>query len=238
MDSTNNRAKCFGEENVMGGTVVVARKQTAGRGRRGRNWISPEGNCYFSLLLRPSIQMENVSRLTLVTALALADAVKKVTDLDTQIKWPNDVVVDGKKLCGILTESSMGIDGLKYVVIGVGVNTNQKEFEPEIEAMATSIALQLGRDIDGAQLIAEFLNCFEQYFSTFTVTEDLSMLMAQYNSLLVNKDREVRIIDQSERVGIAVGINASGELLIRNATGEIENVISGEVSVRGLYGYV
>lgn len=238
MDSTNTRARLIGEENVMNGTVVVARKQTAGRGRRGRNWISPEGNCYFSILIRPEMRVENASMLTLVTALALAQTVKDVTELETQIKWPNDVVVNGRKLCGILTESSIDIDGLKYVVIGVGVNANQKEFEPEIESMATSIALQIGRDVDCAHLIGEFLNCFENVLDVFLKTEDMSVLMEQYNRLLVNRDREVRIIDRNERIGVAIGINKRGELLIQGKDGSIEAIISGEVSVRGLYGYV
>lgn len=238
MESTNKYAKKLGEENVMNGTVVVTKKQTAGRGRRGRNWISPEGNCYFSLLLKPSIQTEHASRLTLVSALALAKAIKNVAGLETQIKWPNDVVVDGKKLCGILTESSIDVDDLKYVVIGIGINVNQKKFDPEIDSMATSISLQLGQDVECAHMIAEFLNCFEMYFSIFIQTEDLSMLLSQYNALLVNKNKEVRIVDQSERVGVAIGINDVGELLVRNNAGVVESVNAGEVSVRGLYGYV
>ncbi len=238
MESTNKYAKKLGEENVTNGTVVVTKKQTAGRGRRGRNWISPEGNCYFSLLLKPSIQTEHASRLTLVSALALAEAINNVAGLETQIKWPNDVVVDGKKLCGILTESSIDVDDLKYVVIGIGINVNQKKFDPEIDSMATSISLQLGQDVECAHMIAEFLNCFEMYFSIFIQTEDLSMLLSQYNALLVNKNKEVRIVDQSERVGVAIGINDVGELLVRNNAGVVESVNAGEVSVRGLYGYV
>lgn len=238
MESTNKYAKKLGEENVTNGTVVVTKKQTAGRGRRGRNWISPEGNCYFSLLLKPSIQTEHASRLTLVSALVLAEAIKNVAGLETQIKWPNDVVVDGKKLCGILTESSIDVDGLKYVVIGIGINVNQKKFDPEIDSMATSISLQLGQDVECAHMIAEFLNCFEMYFSIFIQTEDLSMLLSQYNALLVNKNKEVRIVDQSERVGVAIGINDVGELLVRNNAGVVESVNAGEVSVRGLYRYV
>lgn len=238
MDSTNTRAKGIGEENVMNEAVVVTKKQTAGRGRRGRNWISPEGNCYFSVLVKPNIQVENASVITLVAALALTQAVKNVMELNVQIKWPNDVVVNGKKLCGILTESSIDADGLKYVVIGVGVNANQKQFDAEIESMATSIVLQTGETVDCAHVIGEFLNCFENLFEVFLNTEDMTELMDQYNLLLVNRDREVRIIDQSERIGTAIGINEKGELLVRGADGDVEAVISGEVSVRGLYGYV
>lgn len=238
MDSTNTRAKMLGKENVMNGTIVVTDRQTAGRGRRGRDWVSPSGNCYFSLLLRPSIHTENASRITLVAALALAEAISGVSGLDVQIKWPNDVVVNGKKLCGILTESSADVNGLKYVVVGVGINVNQEMFDRSIEDMATSIALQTGRMTDCAQLIGEFLNCFEKLYDLFLKTEDLSALMESYNCLLVNCNKEVRIIDQSERIAIALGINELGELLVRDANGNVDTILSGEVSVRGLYGYV
>ena len=138
MESTNTYAKMLGEENVMNDAVVIAKRQTAGRGRRGRNWISPEGNCYISLLLKPSIKTEHASRLTLVTAIALAETIKNVSGLETQIKWPNDVVIAGKKICGILTESSTDVNDLKYVVIGIGINANQSKFDQEIEANGTS----------------------------------------------------------------------------------------------------
>ena len=238
VDSTNTRAKKIGSENVMKEAVVVAKNQTAGRGRRGRNWISPEGNCYFSIMINPNIQVENASTITLVAALALTQTIENVTGLKAQIKWPNDVVVDGKKVSGILTESSVGVDGLKYVVVGVGVNANQKQFDVEIESMATSITLQTGREVDCAQVIGEFLNCFEKLFEVFLETEDMTALIDRYNSLLVNLNREVRVIDQGERVGTALGINEKGQLLVRYMDGNVESVISGEVSVRGLYGYV
>lgn len=238
MDSTNTRAKLIGGGNVMENAVVVAKNQTAGRGRRGRNWISPEGNCYFSVMMKPDIQAENVSTITLVAALALTQTIEKVTGIKAQIKWPNDVVVDGKKVSGILTESSIGVDGLKYVVIGVGVNVNQKQFDTEIESMATSISLQTGNEVECAHVIGEFLNCFEELLEVFLKTEDMTVLIDRYNSLLVNRNQEVRIIDQGEWVGTALGINGKGQLLVSDIDGNVETVISGEVSVRGLYGYV
>ena len=238
MDSTNVQAKTIGEENVVENAVVVAGRQTAGRGRRGRNWMSPEGNCYFSVLLKPDIHPEYVSRLTLVTALALAEAITEVAKLEVQIKWPNDIVVNGKKLCGILTEGSVGEDGLKYVVIGVGVNVNQESFDDAIENMATSILVETGRNTDCAYLIGAFLNAFEKYFEQFAMTEDLSSLQKRYNTLLVNRNREVRILGEVEWNGVALGINEGGELLVCDSSGTVKKVFAGEVSVRGLYGYV
>ena len=137
-----------------------------------------------------------------------------------------------------MTESSVGVDGLKYVVIGVGVNANQERFDVEIESMATSILLQTGRTVDCAHVIGVFLNFFENMFEVFLGTEDMTVLMNQYNLLLVNRNQEVRIIDQDERVGTAIGINEKGQLLVCDADGDMETVVSGEVSVRGLYGYV
>lgn len=238
MESTNTCAKKIAEENVMHGTVVATLRQTAGRGRRGRNWISPEGNCYFSVLLRPDVCVENVSMLTLVAALSVAETIESLTGLDVGIKWPNDIVVNGKKLCGILTESSMDLNGLKYVVIGVGVNANQEMFDEEIEDMATSLFLESRKRVDCAKLIAECLNCMEGMYETFIETEDMSMLMGVYNDLLVNKNKEVRIIDQEVWNGVALGINEKGELLVKTLKGETISILAGEVSVRGLYGYI
>jgi len=238
VDSTNIQAKQLGEAGVLEGTVVVARRQTAGKGRRGRNWMSPEGNCYFSILLRPDIHAERASRLTLVVALALSKAIRDVTGLDIQIKWPNDVVVAGKKLCGILTESSIDVDGLQYVVVGIGVNANQLMFDEELRDIATSVRLQLGEEIDCCELIAGCMNHFEDLYEVFLQTQDLTCLMEEYNRLLVNQNQKVRIIDKEERIGVALGINEMGELQVKMSDGVVENVISGEVSVRGVYGYV
>ena len=239
MDSTNIRAKRLGEQNAENGTVVVTQYQTAGRGRRGNTWISPVGNCYFSLLLRPEILAERASMLTLVTALALAKTIRQVTDLETMIKWPNDIVVNGKKLCGILTESSTDLENIHYVVVGIGINCNQTEFSKEIAEMATSVRLETGIEVNRSKLLGTFLSMFETYYETFLETEDLSKMLEDYNNLLVNRGREVKIIEkEKERILTAVGIDENGGLLVEDKQGKQETIISGEVSVRGLYGYV
>mgnify|MGYP002627039482 CR=1 FL=1 len=134
---------------------MVTEKQTAGRGRRGRTWISPEGNCYFSMLLRPDVRMDSAPVITLIAAMAMAKAVRETANLDTQIKWPNDVIASGKKLCGILTESSTDLEYIHYVVVGIGVNCNQVEFPEEIRDMASSILLETGRKVNRAKLRKE-----------------------------------------------------------------------------------
>ncbi len=238
VDSTNEHAKMIGKNGGVNGTIVIAERQTNGRGRRGRSWSSPEGNCYFSILLRPKIQTEYASRLTLVAALAVAKAVRRITGLKTQIKWPNDVIVNSKKICGILTESSTGYDGLEYVVIGIGINVNQRMFDAEIETMATSIFQEKHEECNRAELIACFVNCFEEYYEDFVQTQELSFLLDEYNNLLINKGKEIRILDENESIYLAGGINEAGELIIYDKYNNMKTVLAGEVSVRGLYEYV
>lgn len=237
-DSSNIQAKRLGENGGRNGTVVVTDRQTAGRGRRGKSWISPEGNCYFSMLLHPDVRVDRASMITLIAAMAVAKAVHEVEGIEAMIKWPNDVVVNGKKICGILTESSTDLEYIEYVVVGIGINCNQKEFDEEISGMASSISLETGHDVERAKLLARFFECFEAYYDTFMETEDLSKLSDIYNEMLINRGRDVKIIDKdTERVLKAVGINDMGGLIVESDKGEQEVIISGEVSVRGLYGY-
>ena len=238
-DSTNTQAKKMGEEGAEHGTLVVTQCQTAGRGRRGRSWESPEGNVYFTFLLRPEVEISRASMITLVAALAVAKAVDDVTGLDSKIKWPNDVVANGKKLCGILTESSSDLEYINYAVVGIGINVNQNAFPEEIAETASSLLLETGHTVDRGQLLGVFLNRFEQYYETFIQTEDMSGLRDVYNEKLVNCGREVKIIEKDrERVLKALGIDNDGGLVVENSEGERESIISGEVSVRGIYGYV
>lgn len=239
MDSTNIQAKKLGEDKAADGTVVVTELQTAGRGRRGRDWISPAGNCYCSILLRPDIRAEHASMITLIAALGVAKAIRQVAKLNTMIKWPNDVIANGKKLCGILTESSTDLEYINYVVVGIGVNTNQMDFPDEIKEKASSVRLETGEAMNRAELLAAFLNAFEEYYELFLKTEDLSALLSEYNSLLINRGKEVKIIEkEEERILKAIGIDKNGGLIVENCEKIQEVIISGEVSVRGLFGYI
>lgn len=246
VDSTNTQAKRIAEETGSEGhgTVVVAGKQTSGRGRRGRNWSSPHGTgIFFTILLKPDIEISNAPMLTLVKALATASAIRELTGLEAKIKWPNDIVVNGKKVVGILTELSAQIDYVNHIVIGTGINVHQAEFPEEIAKTATSLDLELQREgrqagIQRARLLAMVLEKFEHYYEVFLKTQELSSLEGEYNSLLVNCGRKVRVLDpQGEYEGQAIGIDSRGELLVERENG-IVKVSSGEVSVRGIYGYV
>lgn len=246
VDSTNTQAKRIAEETgrESHGMVVVAEMQTSGRGRRGRNWNSPRGTgIFFTVLLKPDIEISNAPMLTLVKALATAGGIRELTGLDAQIKWPNDIVVNGKKVVGILTELSAQVDYVNHIVIGTGINVHQAAFPEEIAKTATSLDLELQREgrrieIPRAKLLAMVLGKFEHYYGIFLKTQELSALAEEYNSLLVNCGRRVRVLDpKGEYEGEAMGINSRGELLVERE-GSIVEVSSGEVSVRGIYGYV
>ncbi len=239
-DSTNNRAKDAGEKGEAHGTLFVADRQTSGKGRRGRGWESPAGmSVYMTILLRPDIQPVKAPQMTLLMAVAVVEGIHKVTGLCCGIKWPNDIVCRGKKICGILTEMSSEMTYINYVVIGAGINVNQETFPQEIEDRATSLRMELGCNIRRAELIAAVMESFEECYETFLKTEDLSGLKERYNALLVNKDQDVKILEPgNEYYAHASGINEKGELIIRTEDGEEKTVYAGEVSVRGVYGYV
>ncbi len=238
--STNIDAKRLGEEGAAHGTVVVADKQNAGRGRRGKAWESPAGkDIYFTILLKPDFSPDKASGLTLAMALSVAEAVKACCGQEAGIKWPNDVVLNGKKICGILTEMTLETDYIQHVVIGVGINVNLDVMPEEIDRTATSILLESGKETARAELLQKVLERFEINYETYERDLDLSHMMEAYNGYLVNRDRQVRVLDpKGEFEGVARGINASGELLVEMPDGKTVEVYAGEVSVRGIYGYV
>lgn len=239
-DSTNNCAKKLGDEGAAHGTLVVAERQTAGKGRRGRRWESPAGSSiYMSILLRPDIRPSQASMLTLVMAQSVAEAVRSVTGKEVLIKWPNDIILNQKKICGILTEMSTEIEWINYVVIGAGINVNTEGFPEEIAGTATSLYLEGSGKLQRSRLLAEVLKRFENNYELFLKFGDLSFMLEEYNGLLVNRDREVRVMEPGhEYNGHAAGINQNGELLVCTEDGQIKNIYAGEVSVRGVYGYV
>ncbi len=248
IDSTNNWAReyagsrCWMDKGTdPDGTLFVAEKQTVGKGRQGRIWTSPPGeNIYMSLLLwKPEIKTVSASRLTLVMGLSVARGIEMLTGRKAGIKWPNDVVYSGKKICGILTEMKIQKGEPEHIVVGVGINVNQTEFSTELQDKATSVFLETGKKADRIAGIARVMECFEKNYRKFLRTEDLSLMKEEYESLLLNKDRQVRIIEKTGQwQGTARGINDRGELLVEDSRGYLREIMSGEVSVRGLYTYV
>lgn len=237
--STNGDAKRLADEGAVHGTLVVADMQNAGRGRRGRSWQSPSGSTIsMSLLLKPEFSPNQASMLTLVMALAVSKSIEEVCDLPTAIKWPNDILVGNKKVCGILTEMNAEIDYIQYVVIGVGINVNVDVFPDELKDTATSLMAEKGRKISRAEVIERTMYYFEEYYHRFLESGDLSLLLEDYNEHLISMNKEVKVLDPKETlIGTARGINAQGELLVE-VDGKVQAIYAGEVSVRGLYGYV
>ena len=179
------------------------------------------------------------SMLTLVAALAVADGIREVCDLEAKIKWPNDIVVNGKKVCGILTEMSTELECINYIVTGIGINVANHEFPEEIRDVATSLYLETGKEVRRSQLIAAIMRAYEGYYDKFMENQNMKSLMDVYNSRLANCGTQVRVLSPgNEYTGMALGIDEMGELLVRTEDGKVCKVISGEVSVRGIYGYV
>lgn len=240
IDSTNTKAQELAEKGYPSGTLVVADKQDSGKGRRGRSWVSPSGTGIFmTLMIKPDINPNNASMLTLVAALAVAKAITSVTGEEALIKWPNDIVVNSKKVCGILTEMNAQFDYINHIVVGIGINVHNESFPEEISQMASSLMIEAGgKRFHRAQIIAETMSYFEQYYDTFLKTQDLSALVREYDKLLVNRNKSVRVLDPKEPFdGKAMGITPKGELIVD--TWESRKLVSsGEVSVRGIYGYV
>ena len=239
LESTNDYAKELAKQECVHGTLIVADTQTAGKGRRGRVWQSPKGTTIsMSLCLEPKLPTEKVSGITLAAALSVAKAIFEVTGKRAQIKWPNDIVLNGRKICGILTELVFRKETYA-VIVGVGINVNTEQFPEEIQEVASSLKRECGREFSRETLIAAILKYFERFFESYKKTQDLRLLRDDYEAMLANKGKEVLVLDpQGSYTGIAKGITDSGNLVVMCEDGSEKEVYSGEVSVRGLYGYV
>lgn len=248
--SSNNDIFALSEQGYPQGTLVVASRQTAGKGRRGRVWLSPpDVNVYMSILLKPQIRVEAAPMLTLVMALAIYQASEELFGGDAScrfgIKWPNDIVVSVngdpyKKLCGILTEMRMEDTEIRDIVIGDGLNVNQMEFPEEIRETATSYKLALGRTVNRAALTGKVWQYFEQDYDRFIGAGGFAPLKQTYEKGLVNLNRRVRVLDpRNPFMGTAKGVTENGELIVAPDDGSSDRIIgTGEVSVRGVEGYI
>ena len=232
INSTNEAAKA--EHNSPDGTVFISDVQTAGKGRLGRSWISPRGTgIWMSLLLKPDIPLTDISQLTLIAGIAVCRAIGGAS----KIKWPNDIVIGTKKVCGILTEMSAETDRINYIVCGIGINVNTKEFPAELSDKATSILIETGNMTDRCSLIAKVMNEIEPLYEKF-IANGFSPLADEYKKNCVTLGREVKVTYRGKDIiGKAIDISSTGGLILDTTDGRIE-ITSGEVSVRGIYGYI
>ena len=239
--STNTELMALARQGAAEGTVVLARQQTAGRGRMGRSFQSPAGKgLFFSVLWRPDCAPEKLLPLTALSAVAVCRAVQRVTGVRPQIKWPNDLVLGGRKLAGILTEMSLeGESGhVSHVVVGIGINVHQQpeDFTGEVADIATSLDLSLGGKVCRARLAAALLEEMDYLRREVLFTPE--RWLADYRVACLNVGRTVRLLQGNARETVqALRIDEQYGLVVRHEDGSVETVRSGEVSVRGLYGY-
>lgn len=241
INSTNIKAKELAASGESDGTVIISEEQTAGKGRLGRQWVSPKGKgIWMSIILRPDMDPIHASKVTLIGAAAVFNALSAL-NISALIKWPNDLVINNKKTCGILTEMSAELNQIHYLVMGIGINVNlnEEDFPIQMRSIATSLKSVSGIDIDRKALIADILNNFEILYTEFIQTNSIvtSVEICKKNSIFIGKDVKIIKFDK-EFIAKAIDLDNEGQLIIEHSDGTIETVFSGEISMRGLYGYI
>lgn len=229
--STNDLAKELGAQGAPEGAMVVAEAQSAGRGRLGRSWDSPPGvGLYVSLLLRPPLPPEEMPQITLTTAVAGVRALRRAAGLTPEIKWPNDLLLHGKKAGGILTEMETESDRIRYLVLGWGLNVNNPDFPPELTTTATSLRLATGRTFSRVAILRAWLEELEALYDRF-LAGDFPRILQEWKQHAVTLGREVEVLQGTRRLkGQAVEVDADGALLLKQPSGEIIRVTSGEIA--------
>ncbi len=238
IDSTNHEAKRRALESEYSQGLIIAAEQINGKGRLGRQWVSDnhEG-LWMSLLIRPDVPPESAACITLVAASSICAAIEKTSGLKIGIKWPNDLVVNGKKVCGILTEMNAELNHLHYIILGIGINIGQLDFDEDLKHKATSLKLE-GVSVNPKDLLIAFLDAFSNDYQSF-LKMDMAPIIDYHKSHSVTLNKEIIIASSTgTKIAQAVDLAEDGSLIIKNQNGQFENVLSGEVSVRGINGYV
>ncbi|MFC1947135.1 biotin--[acetyl-CoA-carboxylase] ligase [Chloroflexota bacterium] len=227
--STNEIARTEAGKGVQEGTVVIADRQTAGRGRLKRTWLTPVGNIALSVVLYPEKRI--LPSLIMMASLAASHSIETVTGLKTQIKWPNDLLINGRKVCGILIESDVGNEKVNFAVIGIGINVNAgKDVLSGVQTPATSLYLETGKEVSHLQIIRELLKATDNLY--YTITSGGSVF-SEWRDRLITLGKEVRVTSGEEMFeGIAESVNTDGSLLVRSPDGSLNRVIAGDVTLR------
>lgn len=237
VSSTNIIAKDLAIKNAPHGTLVISDTQTLGKGRLGREWISPKGGIWSSLILRPNLDPIEAPKLTQIAAAALSLTLKAY-GINAKIKWPNDLLIDNKKICGILTEMSCDMDSINYVIVGIGINVNlsNKDIPIEIQDKASSLYLACGKFLERSSLFADFLKNFEKLYNDFLENPNTTswVNICRKNSALIGKEIIISTRNGDEKVTF-IDITNSGELLIKDPKGNERTACSGEISLSKNY---
>ena len=238
MESTNTTLLELGEKGASEGTVVIADRQTGGRGRLDRSWISPPGaNLYISILFRPEIVASDAPLFTLIASIALIEVIQRLGVADTSIKWPNDIVIQEKKVSGVLTEMRSKREMVDFIVVGIGVNINMTREDVnsemgQVARIATSIKEHLGKDVDRAKFAADVLLELESRYQIF-LSKGRAAIINEWTSRWGDLNKQVIVtINEDERFeGTAVGVDEKGYLLVKTDDGETKKVVAGDVKV-------
>lgn len=232
--STQGDVQHMAEQGQGEGAVVLAEEQTGGRGRFGRKWFSPPGRgIWMSVLMRPELALQNTPQLTLLTGVAVCRAIRSYTGADAGIKWPNDLLIDGRKVCGILLESTVEDHELRYCIAGIGVDVNfdPKDYPEDLITIATSLKMETGQNIDRTKLAAAILSELERLYFLYQ-KEGFGVISSLWEALSVSMNREIKVANPQGIIeGTAIGLDPSGALILEKKNGERVSVYSGEVSL-------
>lgn len=234
--STNDQARRLALKGISEGTIVIAEKQRRGRGRRGKRWLSPKGGIWLSVILKPQIRPFNAFKLTFVTAVAVAKAIKKMFKLDAQIKWPNDILVQGKKICGILTEVDTTGNCIHFIIIGIGINANvgMHLFPKHLQYNVTSLKRELKEDIDRAAFVKVLLTTFERYYKLF-LRSGFETILNEWLALNCVLGKYIEVLSsEGTYQGKAVNIDKNGALMVKLDDGTIKKVVSESIILKRL----
>jgi len=231
-DSTNSHVRRLAAEGAEEGLVVIADRQSAGRGRLGRRWESPSGvNLYVSILLRPQIPVQQAPQLTFLSAVAVAETLNRCYQLNARVKWPNDILVGGAKIAGLLNEMDAETEQVHFVILGIGVNLNmtKEQFPDTLLYPATSVKLETGRSVDRVEFIRQFLLTLDRYYVEF-LAEEFGPIRRRWEALcdLLNASVQVDLGDRMLE-GVVVGLDYDGALRLQLADGRVERILAGDV---------
>ncbi|WP_297423585.1 biotin--[acetyl-CoA-carboxylase] ligase [Clostridium sp.] len=236
IDSTNIKAKELAQKDAENGTIVIAEKQTLGSGRFNRKWVSPSGGLWFTLILRPTLPPTEAPKITQIAAASVYKTLKKF-NIDVTIKWPNDILLNNKKLCGILAEMKCDMDSVHYLVLGIGMNINidKNDFDESIKSTATSLKVECKKEFKRSTILSEFLSYFEELYYKFIDNLDLSetISICRDNSNIFGKQAKL-ITYNKEEIVTCISLSDAGDLIVKDSNGNEKAVLTGEISFNGM----